>query len=259
MQIKTYQNFKEAVIEAGRRLLLYGSIQETEKWQGIKPPQKFWEVLNLSFSVILPENIFDIGTDLKPNQPWADAHFIERVSGEPVNPGNTYKLWPSYGRDKEMRTDEKFSHTYMERYWPKYAGEKPTTWGHSGIRYEYGDLQDVIDLLVKEPNTRQAYLPIFFPEDTGGKPGRVPCTLGYLFYIRNGYLHCQYYMRSCDYFRHFRDDLYLTSLLTDFVRDQVQSKSNHALKLQNGVLTTTIANLHCFELEKQKLEKLIYA
>jgi hypothetical protein len=68
----------------------------------------------------------------------------------------------------------------MERYWPKYINwaqdEEPQD-AMFGIRYNYGDLNDVVDLLARSPATRQAVLPVWFPEDTGAVHGeRVPCS-----------------------------------------------------------------------------------
>src|SRR5688500_19446591 len=40
------------------------------------------------------------------------------------------------------------------------------TWeitGNLGIRHNYGDLNDVVDMLKRNPATRQAYLPVWFP------------------------------------------------------------------------------------------------
>jgi thymidylate synthase len=73
--------------------------------------------------------------------------------------------------------------------------------------------------------TRQAYFPIFFPEDTGAvHGGRIPCTLGYHFLLRSGLLHCWYEIRSCDAVRHFRDDLYLATRLVQWVVAELVEK-----------------------------------
>ncbi len=48
----------------------------------------------------------------------------------------------------------------------------PLPLANRGIRYRYADLHDVIDTLNKDPLTRQAYIPIWFPEDGSAMPGR---------------------------------------------------------------------------------------
>ena len=182
---------------------------------------------------------------VKADQPWSEIHFNERISGLPLNPGESYKTWPYNtfkNSDDPFIKGKKFSHTYMERFWPKEANEenKPLAPPIVGIRYDYGDLDDVIKQLKDNPLTRQAYLPIFFPEDTGAVHGeRVPCTLGYLFENWDGVLDITYYIRSCDIFRHFRNDIYLAMRLAQHVADETGTSV--------GKLTMHIANLHLFE------------
>jgi hypothetical protein len=198
------------------------------------------EVLNPSFQVSTGwiEELMKYRIDIQPNLPWADLHFEERVSGTPLNPGQTWKDWPYALSADKFRTEQggKFSHTYMERYWPKEAGghyksaELSQRYRHPlhGIRYAYGDLNDVINHLLGDPLTRQAYLPVWFPEDTGTVHGeRVPCSLGYHWIQRNGYLHATYYIRSCDFVRHFRDDLYLTVRLWLWLLEKLREKEQH--------------------------------
>lgn len=219
------------------------------RWQSSdvskRPEALMRETLNVSFQVSLGwnENLEHYRKDIQPNLPWADDHFLERVSGKPLNPGVQWANWPWALSADKFRTENggKFSHTYMERYWPKMAHE-PTLpgsseysdsgiylgenkWPRRGIRYEYGDLNDVVNHLLADPGSRQAYLPVWFPEDTGVVHGeRVPCSLGYHWILRGEHLHTTYYIRSCDFYRHFRDDLYLTARLTLWLLDQLRER-----------------------------------
>jgi thymidylate synthase len=105
---------------------------------------------------------------------------------------------------------------------------------------------------LNDPETRQAYLPVWFPEDTGVvHKERVPCTLGYHFIQRMGYLHCTYYIRSCDFVRHFRDDLYLSLRLQLWMLNQLQSirkTENFDWQLvKPGMFVFHCVSMHCFE------------
>ena len=216
------------------------------QWQGVdisqKPEMEFYELLNIKFGVALNgvEDLQHYKDDIKPNLPWADNHFSERVCGEPLNPGKEWANWPYAKSADGFRDDDgQFNHTYMERFWPKYAGYtdqgelKDTIYDpvdgcvfnkRMGIRHSYGDLNDVVKLLLKDPTTNQAWLPIFFPEDTGiGDGGRKPCTLGYQFIQRSGLMHIYYPIRSCDFVRHFRDDCYLAVRLLLWVLAQLRA------------------------------------
>lgn len=192
----------------------------------------------------------NLGADVE----WAEEHFQERISGVPSNPGESYKRWPyntfTPENDPYMHGEE-FSHTYQERFWPKEAGTGKPFMGdnfHVGIRYNLGDLNDVIRQLKDNPLTRQAYLPIFFPEDTGAiHKQRVPCTLGYYFWIEDNKLHMNYIIRSCDVLRHLRNDMYLTARLLQHVA--------YKLQIESGELTFIIFNLHLFKNDKYALIK----
>lgn len=234
-------NFNTAIEYTGHLLRDYSHEVQGTRWQSSdvsdKPDMRMREILNHSFQVSLMgyEALDHWRKDIGPNLPWADDHFAERVSGEPLNPGVQWANWPYAHSADRFRTesDGKFSHTYMERIWPKYAGLSTDEYlkehgtrmlaQHGGIRYAYGDLHDVVNHLGTDPLTRQAFLPIWFPEDTGVVHGeRVPCTLGYHWIMRGGYLHTTYYIRSCDFVRHFRDDLYLTVRLTLWLLEQLR-------------------------------------
>lgn len=234
--MKHFNNIKLALEEMVYSVKEYGIREKAGIWQATElfADQEMFVLRNQFFSI--PAELDIPGVD----KAWADEHFEERVGGEPTNPGESYKRWPynTFTEGNDPYKDGKtFSHTYQERFWPKQAGPGP--FGPNGIRYELGDLNDVIKQLEDNPLTRQAYLPIFFPEDTGAvHKQRVPCTLGYYFWIENGELHCNYIIRSCDVLRHFRNDVYLTMKLLVYVADK--------LTIKTGRLNFMAFNLHTF-------------
>jgi thymidylate synthase len=272
MTQRSYSNFAQAINETERDMVEMGLPVHTERWQGMeiqhRPDMKMYELLNHGFQVreLKTLDLEYYKEQIKPNLPWADDHFLERVGGEPINPGEEWKNWP-WGKhaSKSLVDGQKFNHNYMERYWPKYAGK--THDGHLsqdnhllenyGIRNNYGDLSDLIQLIVKEPLTRQAWLPIFFPEDTGiSDGGRKPCTLGYQFIIRDNKLHIYYPLRSCDLMRHFRDDIYLTIRLGIFILDECRKYKPEVFNdISLGSYTMHCTSLHIFEGDLAKLKK----
>lgn len=250
------------VMRSARNAFLHRTSQvAVGRWQSIdvsdRPDMITHELLNVSFEISLPADMDHLQLQVRPNLPWAEDHFAERVSGEPWNPPPSNEWWPfAQAGNQEFKKDEQFSHTYPERYWPKMAnvGEvrpngRQVFVPHNGIRFEYGDLGDVVRQLAKEPLTRQAYLPVWFPEDTGAVHGeRVPCSLGYHFIIRDGRLHCVYYIRSCDFMRHFRDDVYMTGRLVQWICDELD------MGILPGKLTMHITSFHIFAGDRPILE-----
>ena len=277
-----YQNFtmarKDLLSQFGRAPTVHA-----QRWQGVdvskRPEANMVELLHPEVRVPLyGEKIDGYASDIRPNLPWADAHFAERVCGAPINPGVEWANWPwGDSAADHLEADGKFNHNYMERYFPRYAGymSRPTAtiedWlthpdagpypearafapevanvsPNRGIRYEYGDLYDLVSMLAKEPDTRQAYLPIFFPEDTGFRnPSRKPCTLGYHFILRHGYFHITYYMRSCDFYRHWADDCYLTVRLHLWILERLRKIDPDTWNgVKVGFYIMHITSLHMF-------------
>ena len=249
-----YDTFDYQLHSVRQDFLTVGITIDRGEWQALRddrPQMQVFECHNMIIQTKVPQGIEDWQEAVKPNLPWAEDHFQERISGEPLNPGEQYKNWPWYEQGvEEHKPNGEFSHTYMERFWPYDA-----TADHWGIRFPYGDLNTLIDLLRSRPYTRQAYLPIWFPEDLHAamEPERVPCTLGYHFQarpnmdrVKKPVLDVFYPMRSCDYYRYLRDDAYMAGRLLQWVAESVG--------MLPGKLTMHIVNLHIFANEFQRLK-----
>lgn len=237
------------------------------QWQGLDvkgdTSKVTWELREAVLGLRMPDSIEAAQLEYSPNLPWAEDHFQERVGGKPLNPPPSNAWWPfaQAGHEAHLRGG-KFSHTYPERFWPQYADLDGglDLWAdprpRQGIRFRYGDLDDVVQRLVANPYTRQAYLPVWFPEDTGAPDGeRVPCTLGYHFMVRQDMVHVTYHIRACDFMRHFRDDVYMAVRLGQWVRDQLEERAG--LWLQMGDLTMHIGSFHIFEGDRAMVDHLL--
>ena len=261
----------------------FAPIVQTKRWQGITiegnehMAQREMTHVHIDLPMYGEElelYAHDIGAEI----PWCDNHFEERVSGYPMNPGTEWRNWSqtkkSLGNvDAFLDGRGKFNHNYMERYWPRFAGQvkEPTQsaqdWRarfsdqnrgsaptpNRGIMYEYGQLIDVVDLLADDPYTRQAYFPVWFPEDTGGGSKRAPCTIGYHFLMRDDRLDVNYHIRSCDLYKHFRNDVYLTIRLLLWVLDRVRSRNPQWAQVQPGRFLMQIGSLHLFKPDWDKI------
>lgn len=228
--------------------LTHAPVVHVGEWQAIRnddmPQADTIEIEDVTVEVEIPETMETWIVASFPNIPWAEDHFGERVSGRPLNPPPSSSWWPyAQQNNDQFKSAQKFSHTYPERMWPRFAVSTSTM---MGIRYRYGDLEDVVQLLKRSPHTRQAFLPIWFPEDTGAVSNqRVPCTLGYHFLLREGRLKIVYYIRSCDFFRHFNDDVYMAGRLCQWMATQ--------LKVEPGRLVMHISSLHIFAAERARV------
>lgn len=235
------------------------------KWQQIDISESdahaTYELQNVTIWYDMPLSRFGAREYIKPDVKWAEGHFQERVAGEAVNPGEWHDRWPYHaGQVKLHQNGGKYDHNYMERFWPTKLRTQVTeffTTRFMGYRFPVGDLNDVVQQLVENPGTRQAYLPIFFPEDTGATKGqRVPCTLGYHFLIRDGKLHLQYNLRSCEAYRHFTNDVYMAVRLAQWVCDQLNARPELGVEYEVGQLTMNIVSFHGFKGDDRELDRL---
>lgn len=244
-----------------------GEEVDVGEWQAQKvshPLQITVELENVCIQHEIPETSAELATEIQPNMPWAEDQFQERVSRIPHNPPPSHAWWPHAQKTNEEHLEEGlFSHTYPERFWPaqtyEEAGASRTIVRaiRRGIRFPYGDLDDVVRKLVYEPLTRQAVLAVWHPEDQWAmtEGHRVPCSLTYHFMARRGRLNVQYVIRSCDFVRHFADDAYMAARLGQWVRSEVNKRSKGQVAWSMGQLTMTMHSLHVFKGDIPKLSR----
>jgi len=234
---------KAAIHNLRQRLMFEGEEITTQSWQGKGNPPTMLELLHVSEIIPMSRTAQCLIKSSGAKLPWATIHFEERVSGQPLNPPPSHKLWAP-GTEAFFEGGEKFSHSYPERMWSQGL--------HHGIRYDIADLRTLVEVLRKEPDTRQAYLPIFFPEDLSASLAgdRVPCTLGWHFIVRNGKMDCFYPMRSCDAIRHMHNDFFFANMLTIWLIEQAGLKG-----VTPGVLHFNATSLHCFKQDKEAWDK----
>jgi len=116
--------------------------------------------------------------------------------------------------------------------------------GAYGPRAE-GVLDDIVDVLTRDPSSRQAVLSIYDSHRDAGrwselsKSGDVPCTLAIQFLMRGGLLHMWVTMRSNDAWRGLPYDLGQFSILQVAIAD--------ALSLAVGPYTHSAGSMHLYE------------
>jgi len=72
-------------------------------------------------------------------------------------------------------------------------------------------------------------------------------------------MYINYYIRSCDIIRHFRDDIYLACRLVYHLLDSLRQTAIYSEiefwdNIQPGQLNMYITSLHCFHNEKELLK-----
>jgi len=228
-----------------RQLIDSKKLSYTKRWQAIEVENPVIELTNVFKSMEICKDICSLAEETKADLPWAEDHFVERISG-PTNPGVQYKNWPYYRPDLDngrFRPDGLFSHTYQERFWPPKK---------EGVRFTMGDWNDVVDRISEDLSTRQCFLSIWHPEDQSNNKVRLPCTIGYWFKVIDDHLDCTYLIRSCDARRHFRNDIYMTQRL---VFEMISRLKSLGLSINPGLLHIWIGSFHCFQSDLYYLKK----
>lgn len=223
--MRVYSSFDEVKSEVGRDLkelaVIYQSTSVQDQNVSADPDYETHELINYSYTLLDPKSV------MVPNDQafYIAQEFRERISGTPHNPGDAWSEDSEYWKQflhEDANGNFKFDYTYAERM--------------------AGYLQEVILCLRNDPNSRRAYLPIFWPIDTdlSYREVRIPCSLGYHFMIRNDKLWMSYIMRSCDFAKHFHKDVCLAIMLQEHVLNRI---GGH---YELGPFTHTIFSLHTF-------------
>lgn len=227
-------------------------IRHHKNWQSKEVNMPFYELLNYMDTHEMPLDEDGAIKEYSPVLPWAMQHLKERLSGKPLNPPPSHIYWQRETQQfLSKKEPEKFSHSYPERYnYNKLVSQ--------GARYKNGCIDDIIIILSNDPDSRQAYYPLFCFEDLNAaiEKERVPCTLGYYFYIEDGALNISYIIRSCDIIRHLNNDLFLTWGLAKYILDNLK-KYEHLRDLQLGNFNFICFNLHCFANDDYTLKRLL--
>jgi len=224
--MRLYETFEEVHSEVSRDLKELAVVYQSHNVQDLDvstdPGYLTHELMNYTYTLAEPISVYD-HPDL--NWPYINAEFGERTDTVPHNPGNAWIHDEKYWEDFIEPDTGQFAYTYSDRM--------------------YRLVDPMIRTLGEDPNSRQAWLPIWVPSDgfdTGSH--RVPCSLGYHFLIRNGYLHMNYVMRSCDYVKHFAKDVALAVMLQEYVAAMLFKR--YQTQAAMGTFTHTIFSLHAF-------------
>lgn len=222
--MRIYSNFRDAWGEIKRDLKEMGIRVTTTSMQNKNiygdPDFATLELQNYIFTVSHPD-----ARDLSPSLPWADIEFNERMSGQPINPGAAWKerqeIWAEFLVDGPR--GKEFDYTYSERF------------------HDCDLVNALIANIIADPQSRQHFISVWRPEDLHKGLGekRIPCTIGYLFQIRDEKINVTYLQRSADFATHLMNDIYLCYRFSRDISERVG--------IEMGTYTHFIASLHIYE------------
>lgn len=241
--MRIFINFEECLEEIKRDLAEMGHEVRPKSYQNkiIENDPNFYtqEITNYTYMVLNP-NVDELNT----TQPWADKEFEERVSGMALNPGEAWKsreeVWKEF-----LDSRGKFDYSYPERLNPTRDIHLPDS--------HLQPLHKIAKELLNNPDSRQCFLSIWEAEDIYKIGGfkRVPCSLGYLFQIRENKLQVTYLQRSADFATHFQNDLYLAVKIAQFVANTIYLHGGPQYEV--GAFIHWVGSLHIYKKDIEKV------
>lgn len=203
----------------------------------ISPENEVVSLFNTVFKIgknrdsgVMNANI--IGRDGEKGLNFLKQEFKEWVAEEYHNPGEAWKEYPERWRSV-LNVFGMVDYSYHER-----------------INNE-GQIGMVIQTLIDQPHSRQAYLSIYHSDTDGrriGKQWMIPCILGYQFTQVDKDLNMTVMARSIDANNCLMNDIWLADKLLDYVVAEINHKVAYKAdrKVSAGSITFMISNLHSY-------------
>ncbi len=122
-----------------------------------------------------------------------------------------------------------------------------------GIQH-MNQIQHAINVLSTDHNKRRAVASVYLPQfDQHQLADEVPCTLNLQYLIRDKKLHAITYMRSQNAFRLFPYDVFLFTMLQEYVKAVLESK----LELELGNYYHFCGSCHFYENDRELVDKVL--
>ena len=178
-------------------------------------------LFNIGFTIENPTNKVITNKERNWNEEYAAAEWAWYLSGDP----RIKKLGELYGK--------------IPPIWERMAdsnGEVNSNYGYQWKRHD--QLENVINILKKNPDTRQAAISIYDGKEIHQYAHDTPCTYAVQFTIVQGKLYMSVYMRSNDLWYGFCNDQYQFASLQEMVAEK--------LNLPVGTYYHHAHNLHLY-------------
>lgn len=211
-------------------LLTTGEMRNSGRVSGKETSESVPTLTDISFTIsdivdvgVLEEMIFaheglkGLNFVKKEAEEWTDINYI--------NPGHAWEEYP-------------------ERWWHSLNKDMKMDYSYNLRIGAFWQFSRVVDELMRNPNSRQAYISIYRPEDAEdiGGERRIPCIIGYQFDIDGEKkINMTVNMRSCDLENCLRNDIYLAIALLYKVY-----LSTLDILDSCGTVTFMINNLHMY-------------
>lgn len=123
----------------------------------------------------------------------------------------------------------------------------PKIFGRENRNCQYST---IIDLLTKDPDSKRAVVQIFDADELLVPDNiDVSCTLGLQFFLREGALHAQAYMRANDVYRGMVSDVFSFTLIQEFLASELEAEL--------GGYTHSAGSLHVYQTDDARVQAVL--
>lgn len=143
---------------------------------------------------------------------------------------------------------------FIAYYLPQYTQDSEdgkTIFGAYGPRMfglrGHDQMQHVVDLLTRNPESRRAVIQLFDAEDLAAPRKEIPCTCSFQFMIRAGRLNMATVMRSNDAYLGLSHDVFAFTMLQEILA--------RILKVELGAYTHFVGSLHLYTKHRSAAQK----
>lgn len=133
----------------------------------------------------------------------------------------------------------------------QFSDDKVVLNGAYGFRL-LGQLESVIEKMIGDKHTRQAYCTIFHPENAIQKSKDIPCNTSMQFIIRDDRLHFRVISRSSDFVTGMSIDMVHWQLLHHVICNTLRKTYSQLL---TGDFVYHIGSLHVYDIDKHLMAK----
>lgn len=116
-------------------------------------------------------------------------------------------------------------------------------------RHGFNQVDKIIELLKKDPNSRRAVLNFNVPNPNVIETKDEICTIALQMYIRDNKLHCTTIMRS--------NDIWLGNPYDVVFFTELQKYIAHRLNIEYGTYTHFATSLHCYDRNFEQIKKVL--
>lgn len=219
------------------------SLINSPQFESFPRGQKVRENLNSKIEIFARDRVVGF-KERKLSYKYLAAELIWYINGSCANTSRTIGKYA--GMWNQIAYNDFVNSNYGSRILQPISVSKEQHPYHRGLM----QLENIVNLFVNDPDTRQAILTVFHPLDltkTNTVQKDIPCTLTLQFFIRDNHLHLIVNMRSNDIIYGFTNDVFQFTMIQEMIMHLLRAADSKFADLQLGYYMHNAGSMHIYE------------